>query len=396
MRIAVCFKMKIIVTKNIFVLFVLYVVVGCTGGKLPPPEDPDLQQGYGGTTNQGYVEPMYPLEDTGIFIKDYLPEINGNENPTNENNNKIDDNDKSENENENLKIISPPSPATIPTPINDNNDNNKKGNEKDKDKDNDSVVLFDVGGRSEFYVRTGEVLGLGLLVGDLVDQIDEYILRIGENLNDLKTSENYVTDGDSVFRDASGLAVVVLMVGLSETDSRYRRAAPELLVAVRRLVAAADYKTAVLEFEAVKAALKSDSEPNKLKLMKVVKLKPVMKAMPNLNSNVRRLTNTESKLKRQLARKPKQIFGQLAALAAISEGSIPNGDETLKPTELDKWKSECERFRDVAIKANIAAHDFEKGKIKYEKYWTAFSELSRSCDSCHNTFYPDKKITTEN
>jgi hypothetical protein len=368
--------MKITLNKNIFVLFVLSFVVGCTGGKLPPPpDDPDGSPNYGGSTNQGYVEPMYPLGDAGIFLKDDLPVLNDDKNPTKENIDQKINNDKN-------------SPQPLPTtdPKTDDNNENKTEN---------SIMLFNTNGRSELYVRTGDLGGLRLVMDDLISQIDEYIERIGDNLNDLKTSENYVTDGDSVYRDASGLAIVVLMVGLSDKDSRYRRAAPELLDKVKRLIAAKDYKTATTEFEAIKTALNSEGDPSKLKLEKVVKLKPVMKAMPNLNSNVRRLTNTESKLKRQLDKKPKQIFGQLAALAAISEGSIPNGDETLKPTELDKWRSECERFRDVAIKANIAAHDFAKGKIKYENYWSAFNELTHTCDSCHNNFYPNKKTTEE-
>ncbi|MDR1485249.1 MAG: hypothetical protein LBT09_10555 [Planctomycetaceae bacterium] len=372
--------MRIFVTKNIFLSLLALFVVGCTWGKLPPsPEDPDTLPTYGGTTNQGYIEPMYPLSDAGIFPKDELPKSNGGvDSEKNNSAPKI-------NKNENQKIKSLPQPINI-TPTDDKKIDN-------------SIALFNVNGQSELYVRTGKIgeVGLSLLVGDLVDQVDEYIVRIGENLADLKTSENYVTDNESVCRDASGLAIVVLMVGLSEKESRYRRVAPDLLAAVKRLIAAADYKIAAAEFEAVKATLKSknSSTPDKLKLEKVVKLKPVMKAMPNLNSNVRRLTNTETKLKRQLDKKPKQIFGQLAALAAISEGSIPNGDETAKPNESEKWRNECEQFRNAAIKANIAAHDFANGKIKYENYWSAFSELSRSCDSCHNIFYPDKKITNE-
>jgi hypothetical protein len=388
--------MKITVKKKIFVLFVLsFFVVGCSWGKLPPPPDEtDNTPNAGGSTDQGYVEPMYPLGDAGIFLKDDLPVLNDEKKPETESIDKSIDKkiDKKIDESIDKKINndtnSPQPPTTTPTTNDNNNDNNEN-------KTTNSVTLFNDNGQSELYLRTGNIGGLQLVIDDLVSQVDEYISRIGDNLNDLKTSENYVTDGDSVYRDASGLAIVILMVGLSDKDSRYRRAAPELLAKVKRLIEAKDYKTATAEFDAIKTALKSEGDPSKLKLEKVVKLKPVMKAMPNLNSNVRRLTNTETKLKRQLDRKPKQIFGQLAALAAISEGSIPNGDETLKPTELSKWRSECERFRDVAIKANLAAHDFAKGNIKYENYWATFSELSRACDSCHNSFYPDKKISTE-
>ncbi|MDR2170384.1 MAG: hypothetical protein LBP59_09600 [Planctomycetaceae bacterium] len=420
--------MKIFVTKNLFqisiynfgglllVLILSFLFCGCTGGKMPPqPEDPDGQN-YGGTTNEGYVEPMFPLSDAGVFPKDNLTQPTNKPDAENNNSNNINNNiDKNKDKDKGDKTTPDAPPVTTPEikKIPETSETNVKTADN-------MVVLFGIGGGEELYFRqvnfsdcvmdesgvsvtAGSLsakdgvkvkanLGSGLLlmpVSDLVDQVDEYILRIGENLDDLKTSENYSADGDSIYRDASGLALVALSIGLYGKESRYWRAAPELISAAKRLIAATDYEVALSEFSAIKTALKSNGEPDKLKLEKIVKLKPVMKAMPNLNSNVRRLTNTETKLKRQLGKKPKQIFGQLAALAAISECSIPNGDETLKPNELEKWRRECEQFRDAAIKANIAAHDFADGKIKYENYWSAFNNLSRSCDSCHSAFYPN-------
>lgn len=418
--------MKIFVTKNLFsislsrtnkllaILFAIFwiSVVGCTGGKMPPSPD-DTNQNVGGTTNQGYVEPMYPLIDAGIFTNDESTKSTNSTNSPDSTTKSSDSTsatnsiDSTNNSTVDPTTTTPPikTPAEKPTNIIDN---------KNKKTDN-SADLINSTGNAESFLKTTmkienetEAVILSPLkkngsnvnansianpptipIDDLIDQIDEYIIRIGENLEDLKTSENYAIDGDSVYRDASGLALVALAVGLSNNDSKYRKASPELIAATKRLLAANNYNSARNEFESVKNSLKSNGEPSKLKLEKIVKLKPVMKAMPNLNSNVRRLTNTESKLKKQLDKKPKQIFSQLAALAAISECSIPNGDETNKPNDLEKWKKECEQFRDVAIKANNAAHDFANGKIKYDVYWSAFTNLSRSCDSCHNTFYPN-------
>ncbi|MDR1290332.1 MAG: hypothetical protein LBK06_03935 [Planctomycetaceae bacterium] len=442
-HVSVCSRVNHIVRTGYGIFLILSVVflAGCTWGGMPPsPDDPDGSQGYGGTANPGYVEPMYPLGDAGIFPKDDSHASN-----LSTTSKKIDPNEKV---NENKEITPIPNIKTKPETKPDSPAETAPAN--DSNKPDNTIVLFNTDGQDELFVRAANlsettnnetatsptsaneknnnnksktnssmnyaetvlnsekpntqsqqrgaiVQGRSLppipasvyLIDDLVDQVDEYIKRIGENLEELKTSENYLTDRDSVYRDASGLMLVVLSVGLSGKESRYRAAAPEILVALKRLLAAADHKSATAEFDAVKTALGSVGEPSKLKLEKVVKLKPVMKAMPNLNSNVRRLTNTETKLKRQLDKNPKQIFGQLAALAAISECSIPNADETSKPNELKKWQSECEQFRDAAIKANTAAHDFAKGKIKYESYWSAFSELTRSCDSCHRTFYPD-------
>ncbi|MDR1479558.1 MAG: hypothetical protein LBJ00_11520 [Planctomycetaceae bacterium] len=439
---------------GLFLVLSMSFIVGCMWDEMPPsPDDSDNPNTPGGTTNPGYVEPMFPLGDAGIFLKDEPPASTLPATPEKNNTNKKTN--KNEEIIENEKIPPTPNIDTKPIPLPTSppppaTDNNKQDNTRvlrnTNNREVSSVQIANLNGTNKTDMpepvweigfaleqplrvaafacpasgilkqleyttvapttsqtttattkistekndnKTQNIFGMSFLIDDLVDQVDEYVKRIGDNLDELKTSSNYMVDRDSVYRDSSGLMLVVLAIGLSDKDSRYRASASEVLVALKRLIATAEYKSALSEFDAVKSALGNTKGTSKLKLEKVVQLKPVMKAMPNLNSNVRRLTNTEAKLKRQLDKNPKQIFGQLAALAAISECSIPNADETSKPNELTKWRTECEQFRDVAIKANAAAHDFANGKIKYENYWSAFSELTRSCDSCHKTFYPD-------
>jgi cytochrome c556 len=94
-----------------------------------------------------------------------------------------------------------------------------------------------------------------------------------------------------------------------------------------------------------------------------------------------------------LERKPEQIYGALAALAAISQGSIANIHETIKPDAAAEWKKFCEEFRDAALKVNAAAHQYAKDKAdgkepNYAAFDTGFKAMTKSCDSCHKVFYP--------
>ncbi|MDR1923801.1 MAG: hypothetical protein LBQ66_05450 [Planctomycetaceae bacterium] len=411
-------------------VMVLFFVGGCTGGKMPPNPDPDIDNNSGLTTNSGYVEPMFPLIDSGVFTDKELP--NNTTVTTTNTNSDNDDTTKEQNrpaptENKNQNKTDTETETETDTEKSTPDEEKKtelrqhqleiqlamllsdrevSGCDVDEiyrradfnmnhtSGGNIAAVLFSPAGKSGQNASVSSDLPvkvkspLSPLVDDLVGQVDNYISKIGENLSDLSTSENYPEDGESIYRDAGGLALVALMIGLADADSKYKKAAPALIDSACKLAVAKDYKIAESEFALLKSALTSSGQPEKIKLTKIIKLKPLMKAMPNLSSNVRRITNTEAKLKRQLGRKPNDIFGQLAALAAISEGSIQNGDETEKPSEIEAWKKECERFRDAAIKANNAAHAFANGKIRYEDYWSTFNEMNRACDSCHKIFYP--------
>ncbi|MDR2705234.1 MAG: hypothetical protein LBC02_05595 [Planctomycetaceae bacterium] len=224
-------------------------------------------------------------------------------------------------------------------------------------------------------------------IEDLVGQIDEYVEKLGKTLEELDGTVNYKNDGDFVIRDANALALVALAVGKSEADSKYKKAAPGIIKAATELAAATQYDVANKAYNTLKTALTSEGDPSALGWTKTAELQPLMKAVPNLSSTLTRLTNTERKLKTQL-KKPERVFGALAALAVIPQGSIANVKDTSKPDAVTEWKKECEQFRDAAIKANTAAHSFAEEKIDYKTYWAAFKEMTEACDKCHKEFYP--------
>lgn len=224
-------------------------------------------------------------------------------------------------------------------------------------------------------------------IADLVGQIDEYVEKLGKTLEELDGTVNYKNDGDFVVRDANALTLVALAVGKAEADSKYKKAAPGIIKTATELAAATQYDAAKKAYDALKTALTSEGDPSTLEWTKTAELQPLMKAVPNLSSTLTRLTNTERKLKTQL-KKPERIFGTLAALAVIPQGSIANVKDTSKPDAVAEWKKECEQFRDAAIKANIAVHSFAEEKIDYKTYWAAFKEMTEACDKCHKEFYP--------
>jgi hypothetical protein len=223
-------------------------------------------------------------------------------------------------------------------------------------------------------------------VADLVAQIDEYVKKLGKTLDeDLNGTANYKSDSDAVVRDASGLTLVALTTGIHPSDSKYKKAAPVIIEAATTLIKADKYSDAKKALAALQESLKNEGDPSKLAWVKVTELTPVMKAVPNLSSYITRQSNKESKLTKAV--KNPQLFGALAALAAISQGSIANAKDTGKADKEAEWKKDCEAFRDAALKANAAAHNFADGGGDYATYEKALTELTQSCDGCHKTFH---------
>ena len=236
---------------------------------------------------------------------------------------------------------------------------------------------------------------------DLTTQIDLYIAEIGRALEGLDGSNNYVQDAANVVRDVSGLALLALAVGLADADSKYKPSASHMIAAAKTLAAAQSFDEGQAAFAALQAALENTSEGTPLSWSdKVSDLAPAMKALPNLSSAVKRNTDTERKLNTVLDRQPQRAYPPLAALAVISQGTIPNITQTEKPDAVEEWKKACEEFRDAALKANAAAHLYaqvkaEGGEPDYSVYSASIAALAESCDDCHRIFYPSAVGQTE-
>jgi len=226
-------------------------------------------------------------------------------------------------------------------------------------------------------------------IDDLTAQLDEYMLKLGTNLESLEGNTRYAADAIDIVRDANALSLVAQAIGLTEVDSKYKKSAPQIIVAAQNLAAAKNYDDGQKAYAGLKSALSSTGGGAPLSWsVKVAHLPPLMKAVPNLSSTVKRLTNTERKLTVLLERKPQQVYGALAALAAISQGSMANVSETSRPDAVAEWKKYCEEFRDTALKANAVTRQFAESQADYGTFKTAIDAMSASCDHCHEVFYP--------
>jgi cytochrome c556 len=238
-------------------------------------------------------------------------------------------------------------------------------------------------------------------IEDLTAQVDAYITDLGKSLDALDGSPKYADDAANVVRDANALTLVALAIGLSEDDSPYKKAATSIIAATHHLAAAKNLDEGQKAYEALKTSLKGSGDGTTLSWSgKVAELEPVMKAVPNLSSAVKRITDTERKFNTALKNRAQSIYSQLAALAVLAQGSIPAVEETSSPDAKDEWKTCCEEFRDAALKVNAAARQFGKdtadGKEpNYAAFSTSFKAMTEACDSCHKIFHPSAVGQTE-
>lgn len=229
---------------------------------------------------------------------------------------------------------------------------------------------------------------------DLTAQIDEYITKIEKALDDLDGSPKYADDAANIVRDTTAVTLIALAIGLADVDSKYKKSASQIITAAQTLAAAKNLDEGKKGYDALKASLTGTGSGKTLVWTdKIVRLTPAMKALPNLHAAVKRTTDTEGKLMRVLDRRAQPVYSQLAALAVISQGCIPNVTDTPKPDAAAEWKKYCEEFRDAALKANVAAHQYAGDKAdgkepNYAAFDASFKAMTESCDSCHKVFYP--------
>ena len=217
---------------------------------------------------------------------------------------------------------------------------------------------------------------------DLEFQVDFYITEFDKRLDDLATSKDFAEDSNTLVGDANALVLVALAIGMSEGDSKYKAAAPEIIKAAQAVGDAKDLAAAKAGVAAVKSSLEKKST-DKLEWAKVAKMPPAMKyAVPRINTGMTRYVRTEATLKRGVP----NVAGGIAALVAISQGLAPNFDETVKADKKDDWIKLSQDFRDAALKANAALHGFEKGDVTFDAFKEALTVLKEDCEHCHAVF----------
>ncbi len=218
---------------------------------------------------------------------------------------------------------------------------------------------------------------------DLEPQLEAYLKKLENALSDLDGTVDYDADAESLRRDANTLSLIVLALGMTDEDNKYKKAAPGIIQACLKLRAAKKYDEAVQCFDNLKKSFSSSSDA-KLQWARIAELPPIMKAVPLINSLVKRSLRTEAALKKDGA---KRVAQGTAVLAVIAQGSLPNVEETIKPQAAKEWKEQCLSFRDIALELNERTHAFSAGQASYEEVEASFEKLTAACDACHVHFY---------
>lgn len=221
-------------------------------------------------------------------------------------------------------------------------------------------------------------------IGDLEPQIEKYIKKFTKDMDDLDGTVNYASDAESIFRDATTLKLIALAIGLSDSDSKYKKVAPAIMEACDKLTESKTFaqgKAAIAQLEKAKDATGGDLSGLSWE-KKNVKMAPAMKAVPNINSALKRYFRSEALLKRGY----ENVFEGTAGMAVLAQGCIPNVDETIAPDKKDDWEKECKSFRDTLIEFNKLVHDLQDGKGNFNDVKKAFSDIDHKCESCHEHF----------
>jgi len=212
---------------------------------------------------------------------------------------------------------------------------------------------------------------------DLSGQVKYYLKRLDQAV---ETEEDYQDFVERIAKDADTLAVVVLALGLHDTDNPYKAAAPGIIEATRELAAAKDYAAAKAAVAKVKkAAAAKEASPGTMQWEKVASLKQLMLAVPAVNTQLKR----NLKLRRPKRDGPKAA-GRAAVIAVIGQASLYHSDDTEKPELAEQWYKYCIEMRDAAAEANAVARRADKAAAP-----AALVKLGESCDHCHTVFHQE-------
>ncbi len=221
---------------------------------------------------------------------------------------------------------------------------------------------------------------------DLVAQVPEYIEEFEESVED---EEEYNDSVENIAKEANTMILIALGLGVHDTDNQYKAAAPAMFEASQALAAAEDYASAKAAVEALKESTTATggNPSSSLAWGHVASLPELMKAVPLINTKMKRPLRNESRLERGAD----DMAGHAAVLAVIAQGSLDSVGDTEKPNEVDKWQAYCVDMREKCAAVGTAVRKFEEspGAKTYEATKAAVDALNVSCDECHAVFEPE-------
>jgi hypothetical protein len=225
----------------------------------------------------------------------------------------------------------------------------------------------------------------------LAVQVEEYL----EDLEEMVESEEEYNDSvENLAKRSNTLILIALALGLHDSENQYKAAAPGLLKAAQQVAAAREFASAKEAVAALKeAAAGTGGDATGMKWGKVASLPELMKAVPLINTRMKRYIRSESRLEKGAD----DVASYAAVLAVIAQGSLDSVSETDLPNEEGKWKVLCVGMRDLSTAVGSSVRTFQKEPTPegFEAVKTAMEALNKNCEDCHAVFKPDAIIADE-
>jgi len=189
-----------------------------------------------------------------------------------------------------------------------------------------------------------------------------------------------------VRRDASALAVVALVIGVTDADSSFKGVASDLIQATEQISNAKNVAEVKKGLRALKDASAGKGTPDNLSWTKVASLKPLMKyALPSLSTEIKRLARNEKTFLR--SSNARKVIDDSTIMVAVALGCRENVDETQAPDEEKVWREYCEKLADSALEFNKLASDVAAKHGSFDDMKNSFKTVEETCSStCHAKF----------
>ncbi|MFZ5830291.1 MAG: hypothetical protein ACOY3P_09385 [Planctomycetota bacterium] len=215
---------------------------------------------------------------------------------------------------------------------------------------------------------------------NLTSQMDEYLA----DLEKVMADETAFNDAQiRLSKDVNTAIIIALSLGMHDEDNKYKAKAGDLVKALQAMAAAEGFEATKKAHDDVKAAVTGAGSGTELKWEKVASLPELMKAVPLINTRLKR--NVQS---RTFERRAEENAGASAVLAAIAHASIVDLSEADTPEKVDQWKNYCVQMRDAAAVVNAGIRQRDQSAVE-----ASMPALAKSCDDCHAVFHPT--ATTE-
>jgi hypothetical protein len=211
---------------------------------------------------------------------------------------------------------------------------------------------------------------------DVIAQVEYFVKHAGEALAD-KASYDEVKQ-TAVERDSNTLAVLGLMLAMSDEDHKLKGAAPAIIKTSQALAEEiADFDKATAALAEVKKAVAGElPKEGAVEWEAVASMSPLMKQVPVIHAPMKRGATDERRFKRQAAK----TAGEAATLAAIAQAAMFNTDHATED-QIPQWEKFCAQMRDACGAVNSAARSGNAAQAA-----EAIVALQKSCDDCHAVF----------